>query len=356
MDCERPVEKYMQVMNWYAKENCIPISATLEITPLCNFNCPMCYVHLTKEQQEKQGKMLTAAQWLDIARQAKDLGVIKLIVTGGEALTRPDFWEIWKELNEMGFMISLLSNGYLIDEEVIAKFREYGSPYSMKLSLYGASNETYESFCGVKNGFDRFSHACDLLKEEGIPFKVTSTVIKENSADFQLLYKFAEEKNIPFQHTLAVAKSGRGAETHPQSSRFFPSDFSGEMTLESLEKMKRPRFPSPYTICGQYRRGFWVGWNGEMLGCSFSRKPGVSLADKTVKEAWEELVRLQDEVKDPPECEDCKYFEFCHKCPGVLAAEAGETGKISEDFCNDAKKLYEIYMDLLEKKNKEETK
>lgn len=346
MDCQNPADMYLQLMNYYAKENTIPVNATFELTPLCNFNCPMCYVHLSKDEQQRAGKMLSKEQWLDIARQAKELGVIKLTVTGGEALTRPDFWEIWAELNKMGFLISLLSNGYLIDESVIEKFREYGAPYVIKLSIYGASNETYEEFCGVKNGFDRFSRAVDLIKEAGIPLKVTSTVVKENQKDFQLLYKFAAEKKINFQHTIAVAKSGRGTSTHPDSSRFFLSDFDNELTVESLEKMKRPKLPTPYTICGQYRKAFWMGWDGTMLGCSFARNPGVSVLDKTLEEAWHQLVALQDAVKEPPECEDCKYFEFCRKCPGVLSAESGSPEKVSKGYCEDAKNLYEKYIAL----------
>ena len=32
----------------------IPLGGTFEITPLCNMNCRMCYIRLSKEEQEKQ--------------------------------------------------------------------------------------------------------------------------------------------------------------------------------------------------------------------------------------------------------------------------------------------------------------
>ena len=63
----------------------IPISGTFELTPRCNFNCRMCYVHLKPEQIPKYGKELTAKEWINIARVAKEAGTTWLCVTGGVA-------------------------------------------------------------------------------------------------------------------------------------------------------------------------------------------------------------------------------------------------------------------------------
>ena len=46
----------------------LPIAGTFELTPRCNFNCPMCYIHMTLEQQRQVGTELTAQQWLQLAR------------------------------------------------------------------------------------------------------------------------------------------------------------------------------------------------------------------------------------------------------------------------------------------------
>ena len=49
----------------------IPIAGNFELTARCNFNCPMCYVHMTPEQLKASGRQeRTAQQWLDIARAA----------------------------------------------------------------------------------------------------------------------------------------------------------------------------------------------------------------------------------------------------------------------------------------------
>ena len=123
-NCGLPFEyEYPYLVGPYAKEHKIPVALTLELTPFCNFSCVMCYVRLSEKQARVYGSMMTAEQILDIAEQAKECGTIYLCLTGGEPLSRPDFWDIYKELNKMGFVISLLSNGSLIDEKAIEKGR-----------------------------------------------------------------------------------------------------------------------------------------------------------------------------------------------------------------------------------------
>ena len=83
--------QFLAMRKW-CKETRSPFSLTLEMTPLCNFNCPMCYVHLSRAEMEKRGKPLSAAQWLEITRQFAEMGLVAVNLSGGEPLTRPDFW------------------------------------------------------------------------------------------------------------------------------------------------------------------------------------------------------------------------------------------------------------------------
>ena len=47
----------------------IPISGTFELTPRCNFNCKMCYVHLKEQDIPKYGREMTAKEWIRIAEE-----------------------------------------------------------------------------------------------------------------------------------------------------------------------------------------------------------------------------------------------------------------------------------------------
>ncbi len=337
-------------LSYWAKENAVPLEATFELTPFCNFDCVMCYVKLTKEQAAKQGEALSAQKWLAIANQLKDMGTLYVCLTGGEIFLYPQFWELYSELNKMGFLITLLSNGSLIDEEVIEKFREYGMPYSVKMTLYGASNETYSRTCGVKDGFTRIENAIDLLLNEKVPCRLTATIVKENACDLNEMYKFARKKKIPLQHTVSVLKSSRGSDKDIVSSRLDFSSFSDEITLEDLERNKYPDIKSPFAWCGSYKKSMWITWNGNVQMCSFLTKPAVSFSGD-IKADWALLVEKCSEIKSPPQCEACLWKSFCQRCPGALCAESGDGEKISYDFCKTAEKMYNVYVTMKESKN-----
>lgn len=338
-------------LSYWAKENAVPLEATFELTPFCNFDCVMCYVKLTKEQAAKQGEVLSAQKWLDIANQLKDMGTLYVCLTGGEIFLYPEFWELYSELNKMGFLITLLSNGSLINEDVIDKFREYGMPYSVKMTLYGASNETYFRTCGVKDGFSRIEKAIDLLLREKVPCRLTATIVKENSCDLQKMYDFARDKKIPLQHTVSVLKSSRGSEKDIVSSRIDFTDFSNEITLEDLEKNKYPDIKSPFAWCGSYKKSMWITWNGNVQMCSFLTKPAVNFSGD-LKADWNLLLKKCSELKSPLECEACLWKSFCQRCPGALCAESGDGEKISPDFCHTAQRLFDLHKKLKEGQEK----
>lgn len=340
--CEGFSDSVLGQLNSWAVENCVPFSTTFELTPFCNFRCVMCYVRLDKEQADEQGKLMDASVWLDIAKQLRSMGTLKITLTGGEVFAYPQFWELYSELNQMGFWITILSNGSLIDEEVMEKFRLYGMPYAVKLTLYGASDETYKTVCCSPDGFTKISKAIDLLKSGGVPTLMTGTIVKENAADLQAMYQYARNKKIPFQHSISVLKSSRGSTNSAEASRFGVVDFTHELTLEELEKSKIGYTESPFSTCASYRKSLFITWNGNLQLCSFMNVPNVAYSGN-VSEDFKTLYSLLSAMKNPQECADCEWQEFCQKCPGILCAESGHPEKIDLNFCNTAKQLKLLY-------------
>lgn len=350
ISCDLPFESnFPYLVNQYAKDNRIPISLTMELTPFCNFSCLMCYVRLTPEQAKKQGEMLTKEQILKIANEAKGMGTLYLTLTGGEPLSRPDFWDIYKELNKMGFLISILSNGSTMDGPAIEKFKEYGMPYSVKLTLYGASNETYNKICGCPDGFTRIEKAIRLLKENKVPLTISGTMIRENAEDVAEMYRITRQWGVPFSHTVSVVKSVRGNTNNVENSRFLFGEFVDKLSLEQLEKHKLPECKSPFSWCASYKCSAWLTWNGHLQLCAFMNGP-YSLISEGFENAWKELNEKLESLKTPDECTNCEYVKFCQRCPGLLCAESGSAEKVSDSVCDTAKKLYFAYKKLKEAK------
>ncbi len=342
IDCQGFESDFIGELNLWAKANTVPLDLTLELTPFCNFSCVMCYIRLTKELAQAQGTLLSAEEWLEIAEQAKEMGTLNISLTGGEVFTHPEFWKIYSELNKMGFLVSILSNGSLIDEDAIEKFRIYGMPYCVKLTIYGASDETYKRVCNSQDGFTRLSKAVDLLMQAGVPLKMTSTVVKENACDLQKMYAFAREKGIRLKHTLSVAKSSRGAVNTAEKSRFSFADFPEEISLSALEKSKFPPLKTPFAWCASYKKSLWITWHGNLQLCSFLSKPYVKYSGN-LSDDHKKLYEKLESLSSPKECDCCEWKEFCQRCPGILCAESGNAERVDSEFCLMAKRLQDLY-------------
>ena len=106
-----------------ARENDTPISATVK------------------------ARMLSGDEWIGLMGQAIAHGMMTALLTGGEAMTHPDFKKIYMYLIEQGVSVRLKTNGILLDREKIDLFTEY-PPYVVDVSLYGCDGESYRAVTG----------------------------------------------------------------------------------------------------------------------------------------------------------------------------------------------------------------
>ena len=160
----------------------LPVSGTFELTAGCNFHCGMCYIHTDSDRVGNSGE-LTAKQWFEIGRQARDAGMVFLLLTGGEPLLRKDFPEIYEGLKALGLIISINTNGYFLDGETAALF-EKNPPSRLNVSLYGATDETYRRVCGVP-AFTRVSKNIKRMKDMGIPVRINCSITPENCHELE---------------------------------------------------------------------------------------------------------------------------------------------------------------------------
>ena len=124
----------------------VPINASLELLPLCNMNCDMCYIRLNKSEMEKQGRLLTGDEWLNIGKQMQKAGTLFVVITGGEPLLYPEFKKVYLGLKKLGMIITINTNGTLIDEKW-ADFFQKNLPRRINITLYGGNEKTYQDLC-----------------------------------------------------------------------------------------------------------------------------------------------------------------------------------------------------------------
>lgn len=320
-----------------AKEAKIPVSGTFELTPRCNLKCKMCYVRLTPQQMEQIGRERTAAEWIEMGRQAAESGTLFLLLTGGEPFIRPDFRQIYEALSQMGFLISIFSNGTLINERTVDWLVKL-PPAEIKISIYGASNETYRNVCGISDGFDKTLQAIKLLKDAGINVCCGSTIIQENLQDVASIERQIKDLNLYISHNPNVIGEVRGASWDAKTSRLSIEQFSDFIGRDRVSFRKAGDSDGTFNnICSQANCGYWITWDGKMVVCSFMDTPCTFPFNTGFDPAWHDLTSLISTIKEPEKCFDCIDRLFCMNCPGMLNSESGSYNDVSERICHLAK-------------------
>ena len=126
--------KFLQMAMQNARETDTPINGSFELTPLCNLDCKMCYIHLTDLSVKE--RMLSGDEWIDLMRQAIGHGMLKALLTGGECLTHPDFKRIYLYLTEQGIPVRIKTNGILQENRKKHQMVIYPQPGFPRSSHY----------------------------------------------------------------------------------------------------------------------------------------------------------------------------------------------------------------------------
>lgn len=344
-----------------------PICGTFELSPLCNYNCRMCYVHQSEMSLKKQGKKILPPEfWLNLAKQAKEEGMLYLLLTGGEPFLYEGFWEVYNGLADMGFIISINSNGSLIDETVVERLKEH-PPVRINITLYGASDATYEKICGVKNGYTRTIRGIQLLREAGISVKLNCSLTPSNAEDLKQMVRYAEEQGLIMEVAtymfppvrLDQKMVGRNHRFTPEQMAYYDicTTFY-QRGDEYLEQMIRnvskgiSEIPGMDHYCKSQEGGkircragraiFWTTWEGKMTPCGMLPVPEVSLKDMPFKAAWKQLAETTSQIRLAPECKECGNQKICHVCAGMTYGESMDFTTKPEYLCQYVRALKKV--------------
>lgn len=323
----------------------IPLSGSFELTPVCNMSCKMCYVRMTRQEQEAIAPLHGAAHWLALAEEAKKHGLLYVLLTGGEPFLHPEFRTILEGMHRMGFVLSINSNGTLIDEDCVAWLKEC-PPNRVNITLYGASNETYARLCGNPNGFTQVTRAIRLLTEAGISVKLNCSVTPHNASDFDAIMDFAREHELVVQSSSYMfpplrrdpTMIGRNARLQPDEAAYYSAKI--ELALGGRDAfLSRPDAQLPPMSgdadegcsdvgesirCRAGRCSFWVTWEGKLMPCGMLPVKGEkSVFAHDFAQCWQEAVEAADAIRLPAKCAGCALKDTCRTCAAMVITETG---------------------------------
>ncbi|MDD1774149.1 MAG: radical SAM protein, partial [Methanobacterium sp.] len=143
------------------------LSLRISITNRCNINCFYCH-HDGIIPQEYE---MTPSQIERIARVARNIGIKKIRLSGGEPLIRTDIIEILRKISALNFQdVALTTNGTLL-EEYSQKLKEAGLD-RVNVSFDTLNPNTYR-FITKSNYLEKVKRGIEKAVETGLyPVKV----------------------------------------------------------------------------------------------------------------------------------------------------------------------------------------
>ena len=315
-----------------AADYLIPFQVSLELTHRCNLSCKHCYID-TPLQEE-----LSFAEYQDVLDQLADAGCLYLLLTGGEPLTRRDFFEIAFYAKERGFILMLLTNGTVITPEVARDIRKL-EPVFVGMSLHGAVPSTHDGITGKRGSFESMIHSIELLKSLGITVALQTLLMDSNVQEAEAMKSLAHRLGVSlsFGYEFVPARSGSLAPfQYEAGSAELCHHFNLLWLKEDMSISEKKG------VCKAGKGICSISPTGDVFPCLLMPLRVGNLRQAKFEEIWEtnpgpELVYLRSITWDDlSSCKDCSRARYCKRCMGVAFVETGELTKPAPSACRNA--------------------
>lgn len=321
-----------------------PRLIALELTRHCRFHCPHCRANAGPSASDSE---LTTDQWKKILKSIADFNRCVIIFTGGEAMERPDIYELISYTTKLGLQPVLASCGYLIDELSIQKLKQAGT-LALSFSLDGATAETNDAFRQSDGAFDAVIKAAELTGAAGLRFQINTTITKINVDEVNAIAKLAQDLGAYCFNAFVLVPTGRGQNISDQL--LDPVEY--ESVLNQLLELKLISKPRVRVTCAPafarlvYQSnaekrvgavngcmggdGFgFVSYKGDVQTCGFLEISAGNLIEQNYnfERIWNEskfLNEIRNRKAYTGKCAVCDYADFCGGCRARAYAASGD--------------------------------
>lgn len=320
------------------------LSATFELTYRCSERCIHCYVD--DDCAKAPAPELTLAEYREILLQLKDMGCIKLLLTGGEVCLRQDLIDIARYAVELGFLVDVYTNGISMTEAQFEALCDM-KPNSVSFSLYSGDPKVHDAITRVPGSFEKTLKRAMMFKCAGVDTFFKTVVIRQNLDTLDGLFRLGKRLNIEVNPATSIADTHSG-----QSAQRFRLD-TPELRSRALAILEQYRYvPDPgkrdmdASVCFAGLNCMSIDPYGGVHPCLAFTTPVGSVQKTPLRQIWQESEFLKTlrafRFRDlSPECGECQYRDSCAVCLGAAYEESG--GKLCPgcDSCNWARSNYE---------------
>jgi radical SAM protein with 4Fe4S-binding SPASM domain len=318
----------------------------LEITDLCNEKCLHCY----HPEHKKKGYIKDLDKIDQMFAEFGELGFLYLTLTGGEPLLHPQFKEICKLAQKNRYLISIKTNGTLIDDDMVQFFKDL-KPKTVEFSVYSADPKEHDYITQIPGSFEKTMEGIKKLKNGGVKCSVMTPVLNgiKHWKEFlpimsELQIPWGCGKNVfsSFDERVEVEQF-KGDHSHYLDFLEFINSHENQQIENIDDRCLRACGGGTSTVC--------VAPDYSVRACiSYPDSAGIYVggnAEELLKKARKQL----EERFAKLECHSCELVKYCNPCPAHMKIVDGI------GMCEKTKKEYvKAYLKFFEGRDLQEKK
>lgn len=276
------------------REQRILHDVSLELTYRCNLDCFFCY-----NDREKAGKPLTLNQYKVLLEDLAEMQTLYLMLTGGEPMIHPHFFEIGSMARDLGFVTRIRTNGHSLNKKISERVKSEVDPYMVEVSLHGATAEVHDRQTRVVGSFDRLLNNLAIAKDTGLRCSVVSTPTAWNEHQVEQMFELCDRIDVPLRFQGPVAPRDNG-DTEPLSiaprketwdtvSRLVTERRKSKSSvLKELNGKHEPTFVAPEekSMCGVGVAGVDIDPYGNVQACMHLQESAGNIHEGSIQEIW----------------------------------------------------------------------
>jgi len=171
-----------------------PLWLLAELTYRCPLQCPYCSNPLDFARSHDE---LSTAEWIDVFRQAREMGAAQLGFSGGEPLVRQDLAELIAAARGLGYYTNLITSGIGLTEDKIASFAEAGLDH-IQISFQAADEEVNNLLAGSQKAFAHKLEMARAVKKHGYPMVLNFVTHRHNIDNIEQIIRLCIELEADF--------------------------------------------------------------------------------------------------------------------------------------------------------------
>lgn len=313
------------------RENVL-FSVMMELTYRCNLDCFFCYNDLNL-----QGRQLDTSDYLKVLDGLAELQCMNLILTGGEPLAHPGFFEIGAYARELGFVVRVKSNGHALRRRIARRLKDEVDPFVVDISLHGACAGTHDRQTRVAGSFDRLMSNIPELLELGVRLKLNATLTRWNEDEIEAMFHIADGFGIPMAMNPTVVPRDDGDRTplsiEPRREarlRLYRLLDQRHRTGTVEKDLSNAPAEPPDRNCGAGSSSLTIDPYGNVLPCVQWRRPVGNVRERLITHIWTaapELSRVRELTREARRVVRSRHGEnagLMGFCPGQAEQETGD--------------------------------